>query len=156
MIRNCPAPSVTTVRTFSMRAGLAASTVTPGSTPPDVSRTTPAIDAWAYAAAGAASTQSRRAAGTKVPRDLGMRTPFAGLLPCSVLVRIANALSGIEPRSADQRSQKNERNIYMKSQSVHKYRSQRHVAMSALTGNQVEVSLATIIRAGFDPLQVSV
>src|SRR5262245_39071530 len=36
-----PAPSVTTVRTFSMRAGLAASTVTPGSTAPDVSRTVP-------------------------------------------------------------------------------------------------------------------
>src|SRR5579884_4251975 len=35
-----------------MRAGLAASTVTPGSTAPDVSRTTPARDDWAKAAAG--------------------------------------------------------------------------------------------------------
>src|SRR5262249_39215188 len=38
-----PSLSVTTVRTFSMSAGLAASTVTPGSTAPVVSRTTPAI-----------------------------------------------------------------------------------------------------------------
>src|SRR5205823_4433689 len=37
-----PSASVTTVRTFSIKAGLAASTVTPGSTPPDVSLTTPA------------------------------------------------------------------------------------------------------------------
>ena len=48
-----PSPSVTAVRVFSMSAGLAASTVTPGITPPDVSRTTPAMmpfcakaDAW--------------------------------------------------------------------------------------------------------------
>ena len=39
-----PCSSVTTERTFSISAGLAASTVTPGSTAPDVSRTTPAID----------------------------------------------------------------------------------------------------------------
>src|SRR5262245_55707506 len=38
-----PSLSVTTLRDFSMRAGLAASAVTPGSTAPDVSRTTPAI-----------------------------------------------------------------------------------------------------------------
>src|SRR5688572_19816920 len=52
MMRYCPAPSVTTVRTFSINAGLAASTVTPGSTAPDESLTTPAIDAWAYTALG--------------------------------------------------------------------------------------------------------
>ena len=45
--RYCPASSVTTERTFSISAGLATSTVTPGSTAPDVSRTTPVIDAWA-------------------------------------------------------------------------------------------------------------
>ena len=38
-----PSPSVTAVRTFSISAGLAASTVTPGSTAPDVSLTSPAI-----------------------------------------------------------------------------------------------------------------
>src|SRR5262249_51609215 len=43
MILYWPSPSVTTVRTFSMRAGLAASTVTPGKTAPVASRTTPAM-----------------------------------------------------------------------------------------------------------------
>ena len=41
MMRYWPEPSVTTVRTFSMSAGLEASTVTPGSTPPEASRTVP-------------------------------------------------------------------------------------------------------------------
>jgi len=40
-----PSASVTTVRTFSMSTGLAASTVTPGRTAPDVSLTTPAMAA---------------------------------------------------------------------------------------------------------------
>jgi hypothetical protein len=40
-------PSVTTERVFSISAGLDVSTVTPGSTAPDVSLTTPAIDACA-------------------------------------------------------------------------------------------------------------
>src|SRR5688500_5965732 len=35
-----------------MSAGLAASTVTPGRIPPDVSRTTPVIPLWAHAVAG--------------------------------------------------------------------------------------------------------
>ena len=47
-------PSVTAVRTFSISAGLDASTVTPGSSAPDVSFTSPAIDACAHTAAGAA------------------------------------------------------------------------------------------------------
>src|SRR6478735_5674841 len=47
-----PLPSVTTDRTLSINAGLAASTVTPGRTAPDGSFTTPAMDACAYAAAG--------------------------------------------------------------------------------------------------------
>src|SRR5689334_6630392 len=51
-IRYTPASSVTAERTFSMSAGLDASTVTPGSTAPDESLTTPVIDAWAYADAG--------------------------------------------------------------------------------------------------------
>ena len=45
MNRYCPLPSVTTLRTFSISAGLVASTVTPGKTAPEGSRTTPAIDA---------------------------------------------------------------------------------------------------------------
>jgi hypothetical protein len=43
-IRYEPLPSVTAVRTFSISASLAASTVTPGRTAPDVSRTTPVMD----------------------------------------------------------------------------------------------------------------
>src|SRR5437867_10508089 len=52
MIRYWPAPSVVTVRVFSISTGLDASTVTPGSTAPDVSLTTPAIEPWAEARAG--------------------------------------------------------------------------------------------------------
>src|SRR5207244_1011414 len=47
-----PEPSVVTLRVFSIRAGLEASTVTPGSTAPDVSLTVPAMDAWPKADAG--------------------------------------------------------------------------------------------------------
>jgi hypothetical protein len=43
MMRYWPVPSVTTVRVFSMSTGLDASTVTPGSTPPDASRTAPVM-----------------------------------------------------------------------------------------------------------------
>ena len=46
-IRYWPVPSVTTERTFSISAGLAASTVTPGSTAPDASLTTPVMVACA-------------------------------------------------------------------------------------------------------------
>ena len=41
IIRKRPSLSVVAMRTFSMSAGLAASTVTPGSTAPDASLTTP-------------------------------------------------------------------------------------------------------------------
>ncbi len=41
-----------------MSAGLAASTVTPGSTPPDASRTTPAIEALSATCARAAAGAS--------------------------------------------------------------------------------------------------
>jgi hypothetical protein len=47
MMRYCPVPSVTAERVFSMRTGLAASTVTPGSTAPEASLITPLIDACA-------------------------------------------------------------------------------------------------------------
>src|SRR5439155_11315275 len=43
MILYWPCSSLTTLRTFSISTGLLASTVTPGSTPPDVSFTTPAM-----------------------------------------------------------------------------------------------------------------
>jgi len=47
-----PAPAVIAVRVFSISAGLAASTVTPGSTAPDESCTSPEILACAEANAG--------------------------------------------------------------------------------------------------------
>src|SRR5687768_18061163 len=51
-MRYWPDPSDTAVRTFSISTGLAASTVTPGNTAPDTSRTTPAMVAWADAVEG--------------------------------------------------------------------------------------------------------
>src|SRR5687767_15663567 len=62
MIRYWPVPSVVTERTFSIRTGLAASTVTPGSTAPDASLTTPVMAPCAIAAAGTSRTTSRTAA----------------------------------------------------------------------------------------------
>src|SRR5216683_1968623 len=63
-----PSESVTTVRTFSMRAGLDASTVTPGSTAPEVSRTTPAMALvpCALASADAPSTHAQTAVARSV------------------------------------------------------------------------------------------
>ena len=55
-----PWASVTTERTFSMRAGLAASTVTPGRTPPLESRATPAMP-LVWANAGVAAPRASRA-----------------------------------------------------------------------------------------------
>src|SRR5689334_1631001 len=52
-MRYRPLPSVTALLTFSIRTSLAASTVTPGSTAPEVSLATPAIDDWACATPGA-------------------------------------------------------------------------------------------------------
>src|SRR5258706_9390158 len=53
MILYWPEPSVVADRVFSIRAGLATSTVTPGSTAPDVSFTVPAIvPVWADATTG--------------------------------------------------------------------------------------------------------
>src|SRR5688572_6291111 len=59
-IRYCPPPSVTTVRTFSMSTGLLASTVTPGSTAPDVSFTVPVIVACANAMVGMSTARATR------------------------------------------------------------------------------------------------
>src|SRR5688572_18503898 len=65
-MRYCPVPSLVAERTFSIRAGLEASTITPGSTAPESSRTTPASDACASARVGsrtssAAASPSRAA-----------------------------------------------------------------------------------------------
>src|SRR5213083_1785000 len=65
-----PSPSEVTVRTFSMRAGLVASAVTPGNTPPDASRITPAIPlaCWAHAAGGRSSAHVRATRGRLLTR----------------------------------------------------------------------------------------
>src|SRR4051794_31008173 len=57
-MRYPPLASVTTERVFSMRTGLAASTVTPGSTAPVASLTTPVNVLCACAAAGTSSSPS--------------------------------------------------------------------------------------------------
>jgi len=54
-MRYCPVPSVIADRTFSINAGLAASTVTPGSTPPEASLTVPVMEDCARARAGVSS-----------------------------------------------------------------------------------------------------
>src|SRR5437667_597128 len=63
-----PSLSDTTLRTFSIKAGLAASTVTPGSTAPDVSFTVPAIPlavpCCADAAPGSRSAHTTRTSPT--------------------------------------------------------------------------------------------
>src|SRR5688572_1992316 len=64
VIRYCPAASVVAVRTFSMSAGLVASTITPGMTPPCPSRTTPAI--WPCCAKADSGRAIRNAANTNV------------------------------------------------------------------------------------------
>src|SRR4029079_19008105 len=83
-MRYCPLPSVTALRTFSISAGLDASTVTPGRTAPDASLTTPAIEAplWAWAAQGlivttATATTNRACFHPRMIPPSGM-TPIAG------------------------------------------------------------------------------
>src|SRR5262245_51501700 len=56
MMRYWPVPSVTADRVFSISAGLDASTVTPGRTAPDESRTVPVTDACAKRGAGISRT----------------------------------------------------------------------------------------------------
>src|SRR5262245_59446122 len=75
MIRYWPAPSLTAVRIFSISAGLAASTVTPGSTAPDASLTAPAIDACANARFGRIHANARKATIRPV---MVMAVPFGG------------------------------------------------------------------------------
>jgi len=58
MMRYLPLPSVTAVRAFSISAGLATSTATPGSTAPDESVTTPVTDGRIDCAAAAAGSNA--------------------------------------------------------------------------------------------------
>src|SRR4030095_7941293 len=72
-MRYCPASSVSAVRTFSMRAGLEASTVTPGSTPPDSSLTVPVRVPCAQTSDGKRVTATRNKTGIDALR---MVSPF--------------------------------------------------------------------------------
>src|SRR5713101_7014692 len=76
-----PSLSVTTLRTFSINAGLAASTVTPGSTAPDVSFTVPAIPLAVPCWADAVDDNS---ADMTMPRP--MPTTFTRIMPSSYLL----------------------------------------------------------------------
>ena len=58
-MRYCPVPSVTAVRAFSMRAGLAASTSTPGTGAPEASLAEPLMAACANAGTGTQANQAR-------------------------------------------------------------------------------------------------
>src|SRR6266478_5866963 len=73
-----PSPSVTMVRTFSMSAGLVASTVTPGRTAPDESRTTPATPLVARCAHADGGTMAvvHRAMATMTARPVTTETDF--------------------------------------------------------------------------------
>src|SRR5262245_40850918 len=65
-MRYWPVPSVTTERTFSISAGLAASTVTPGRTAPDGSLTTPASAcAWTMDGSEMTSPNNRSTLNTR-------------------------------------------------------------------------------------------
>jgi hypothetical protein len=72
-MRYTPLLSVTAVRTFSMRSGLEASTVTPGRTAPDGSRTTPVRATWAKLRDG---TKRHRAAMVHAALSLPMGGSF--------------------------------------------------------------------------------
>src|SRR6185436_5857696 len=74
MILYCPWPSVTADRERSISAGLDASTVTPGSTAPEESRTTPAIAVCPWAKR---SREQRRTAAVRTRRtNTRVRSPM--------------------------------------------------------------------------------
>src|SRR5262245_23760830 len=69
-----PSLSVTTLRVFSISAGLDASTVTPGNTAPDVSLTTPAIPLADACCADATDGSSNAHMTTMTPKPPRVRT----------------------------------------------------------------------------------
>src|ERR1700724_3683475 len=101
-----PSLSLTAVRTFSIRAGLAASTVTPGSTAPDVSRTTPVID-WADASDGIITARASRVSSTRrldalastgipsIHRLLRLRTDVGAILQCGLTSHVPGMRSRV-------------------------------------------------------------
>src|SRR4029453_1156234 len=82
MIRYCPEPSVTATRDLSMRAGLEASTVTPGSTAPDASRTVPVREACANTVAGSSETARARTHFVKIRIRLALHRRGSDIDAC--------------------------------------------------------------------------
>jgi len=77
MILYWPSLSVTTLRVFSISAGLEASTVTPGTTAPDASLTSPAmplVAAWDHATSGIITTD-------EMPRMTDVAKSIERMLP---------------------------------------------------------------------------
>src|SRR6186713_3377214 len=92
MIWYAPDPSVTVDRVFSIKTGLAASTVTPGRTAPEVSFTMPLIVACAKAATG--NTASSRSAAAPLISTRFIRTSWSKGLPrCADEAHVAPRLS---------------------------------------------------------------
>src|SRR5688500_3443260 len=97
-----PAPSVTTVRVAPWIAGLVASTVTPGSTPPDASRTVPVNVPCANARDGsshraAASTQHFTLPRILVSPLIWIRCPGTHLAPPAGPQMVADARQSDNP-----------------------------------------------------------
>ena len=91
-MRYWPEPSVTAVRVFSIRTGLATSTVTPGSTAPDMSLAVPVIDALTPCARAPAG---RHTANASTPINLAtrpMKRPPFTLVPNPCAARRAHTL----------------------------------------------------------------
>ena len=109
-MRYSPAPSVTAERTFSIRAGLVASTVTPGRMAPDVSFTVPAIVPCACATAGRSANQASIVIGPRAvacpSRARVARWCWWGIIDASskwVAPQAMNRIAGLE--SAERASQ---------------------------------------------------
>src|ERR1041384_6292830 len=100
-----PLPSVTAVRTFSMSTGLDASTVTPGSTAPDVSCTTPVTVACADAMAGSRSSHestNMTAVNRRIANSpLGPRQGTASVFLAGHSVPVLQKRDGDEQNPAD-------------------------------------------------------
>ena len=99
-IRYTPWPSVTTLRTFSISAGLAASTWTPGRTPPDESLTVPEIAPFKAACAQASPGSARRPSTTiryALFPSLMLSVPFRRW-SCSTVVSACSASPRFGPR----------------------------------------------------------
>ena len=102
-----PSSSVTPLRIFSIKAGLAASTVTPGSTAPDVSLTTPAIPLavprCADATPGSSSADTRSLSPTQtwpfgsMPSPIRYNSPV--LNTCSSVVNVNDLISSGDSRA---------------------------------------------------------